>query len=46
MELIREEMGQFYDVVSAKEFRQIEQKYPTSRVALMKVIEKVDEFDK
>ena len=46
MSMVREEMAQFYDVVNDKEFRQIEQKYPNSRVVLYKLAEKTQELDK
>ncbi len=46
MKLVREEMAQFYDVVNSKEFAQIEQKYASSRMVLVKVGEKVEELDK
>ena len=40
------EMAQFYDVVNDKEFKQIEQKYASSRMVLYKVSEKIEEIDK
>ena len=39
-------MAQFYDVVNDKEFKQIEQKYASSRMVLYKVSEKIEEIDK
>ena len=44
--IVRDEMAAFYDVVNAKEFRQIEQKYPSARSVLYKLADKVDEIDK
>ena len=38
-------MAQFYDVVNDREFKQIEQKYASSRMVLYKVAEKIDELD-
>jgi hypothetical protein len=45
MKLVRDEMAQFYDVVKDKEFRQIEQKYSSSRIVLVKLMDKVNEVD-
>ena len=45
MNLVLEEMSQFYDVVNDREFRQIELKYPSSRTVLYKVAEKIAVFD-
>ena len=46
LKMILEEMAQFYDVVNDREFKQIEQKYASSRVVLYKVGEKIEEMDK
>ena len=43
---VLEEMAQFYDVVNDREFKQIEQKYASSRMVLVKVGEKIEEMDK
>ena len=45
LKLVLEEMAQFYDVVNDREFKQIEQKYASSRMVLYKVAEKIDELD-
>ena len=45
LKLVLEEMAQFYDVVNDREFKQIEQKYASSRMVLYKVSEKVEEID-
>ena len=39
-------MAQFFDVVNDREFKQIEQKYASSRMVLVKVGEKIEEMDK
>ncbi len=46
MKLVLEEMAQFYDVVNDREFKQMEQKYASSRMVLYKVGEKIEEMDK
>ena len=46
MKLVLEEMAQFYDAINEKEFMQIELKFPSSRIVLYKVAEKVIECDK
>ena len=46
MKLVRDEMAAFFDVVNAKEFRHIEQKYSSARTVLAKLAQKVDEIDK
>jgi len=46
MKLVHDEMAQFFDVVSEKEFREIQQKYPNSRLVLYKIFEKLAELDK
>ena len=46
MKIVREEMAAFFDVVNAKEFRHIEQKYPSARRVLVRLAEKVDEIDR
>ena len=46
MKLVRDEMAAFFDVVNAKEFRHIEQKYSGARTVLAKLAQKVDEIDK
>ena len=46
LKLVREEMAQFFDVVNAKEFRQIELKYSNPRVIMYQVAEKVMEMDR
>ena len=43
---VRDEMAAFFDVVNAKEFRHIEQKYPSARTVLGKLAEKVDQIDR
>ncbi|TRY78378.1 hypothetical protein TCAL_01692 [Tigriopus californicus] len=45
MDLVREEMAQFFDVVNDKEFKQIEHKYPNSRIVLYKLGESVAQLD-
>ena len=42
---VLDEMAQFYDVVNDREFKQIEQKYASSRMVLIKVCEKIEEMD-
>ena len=46
MKLVHDEMAQFYDVVSEKEFREIQQKYPNSRLVLYKIFEKLADLNK
>ena len=46
LKLVLEEMAQFYDVVNDREFKQIEQKYSSSRMVMYKVGEKIEEMDK
>ena len=46
MKIVRDEMAAFFDVVNAKEFRHIEQKYPSARTVLSKLAEKVDQIDR
>ena len=45
LKLVWEEMAKFFDVVKAREFREIEKKYASSREVMYKVGEKVTEFD-
>ena len=45
MELIHEEMSQFFDVVNNREFDEIRKRYSNSRVIMYKVSEKIMEFD-
>ena len=46
MKILRDEMAAFFDVVNAKEFKHIEQKYPSPGIVLGKLAEKVDQIDK
>ena len=46
MKILRDEMAAFFDVVNAKEFKHIEQKYPSAGIVLGKLAEKVDQIDK
>ena len=46
MKIVRDEMAAFFDVVNAKEFRHIEQKYPSTGMVLGKLAEKVNQIDK
>ena len=46
MTLVREEMAQFYDVVNDREFKQLEHKFPNSRVVMYKLSEKIEELEK
>ena len=46
LKTVLEEMAQFFDVVNDREFKQIEQKYASSRMVLVKVGEKIEEMDK
>ena len=45
LKTVLDEMAQFYDVVNDREFKQIEQKYASSRMVLIKVCEKIEEMD-
>ncbi len=45
LELIHEEMSQFYDIVNNREFEQIRARYSNSRLIMYKVAEKIEEFD-
>ena len=45
LELIHEEMSQFFDVVNNREFDEIRKRYSNSRVIMYKVSEKIMEFD-
>ncbi len=46
LKLVLEEMAKFYDVVNDREFKNIEQKYASSRMVLYKVGKKIEEIDK
>jgi len=46
MKLVHEEMSQFFDVVNEKEFKEVVEKYPNSRIVLYKIFEKLSELDK
>ena len=46
LKLVHEELAQFYDVVNEKEFKEIQDKYPSSRIVLYKIYEKLDDLDK
>ena len=45
LQVIHEEMAQFYDVVNNREFEQIRERYCNSRVIMYKVAEKIQEID-
>merc|ERR1739848_180161 len=45
LKTVLDEMAQFFDVVNDREFKQIEQKYASSRMVLIKVCEKIEEMD-
>ena len=45
LKTVLDEMAQFYDVVNDREFKQIEQKYASARMVLIKVCEKIEEMD-
>ena len=45
LQLIHEEMSQFYDVVNNREFEQIKERYHSSRMIMRKVWEKIEEID-
>ena len=46
LKLVHEELAQFYDVVNEKEFKEIQQKYPSSRMVLYKIYEKLEDLEK
>ena len=46
LKLVHEELGQFYDVVNEKEYKEIQAKYPSSRIVLYKIFEKLEDFEK
>ena len=39
MKMVHDEMGQFYDVVTEKEFKEVQDKFPNSRLVLYKVLQ-------
>lgn len=45
LQMIHEEMSQFYDVVNNREFEQIRERYCNSRVIMYKAGEKIVEID-
>ena len=45
LEVIQEEMSQFFDIVNNREFDEIKKRYSNSRVIMYKVSEKIMEFD-
>ena len=46
LKLVHEELAQFYDVVNEKEFKEIQAKYPSSRIVLYKIFEKLEDLEK
>lgn len=46
MKLVHEEMSAFFDVVDEKEFKEVVEKYPNSRLVLYKIFEKLSDLDK
>ena len=46
LDVVQEEMAQFYDVVKEREFANIRKKYASARTVMYKIAEKVQEMDK